>query len=127
MNTSLEKLVNATPAEDFKNMQNVFCNKPQDPELYKIIPSKSENGRIIQLREIIDKRKMEYIVSHADDFELGSRSIKEVRAKEDAQLTVMKYYLSRVNKQEECLMRYGFGRNWTDRGYPSIVKCHAKK
>lgn len=121
MNTSLEKLVNATPAEDLKNMQKMFGNKPLDPEKYKVIPFNQENGRIIQLREIIDKRKMEYInVSHADNFELGSRSIKAVKLKENAQLTLMKDYLSRVNKQGECLMKNGFGRNWTDEKFGII-------
>ncbi|CAC5420867.1 unnamed protein product [Mytilus coruscus] len=78
MSKSLEELAKVTPKEKLKNMQKVFGDLPLDPELYKVNPSTSENNRVIQLREVIDKRKMEYIVSHPDNFELGSRCINGV-------------------------------------------------
>ncbi|CAC5405741.1 unnamed protein product [Mytilus coruscus] len=117
MSTRLDKLVKATPREDFKNMEKVFGDLPLDPELYTVNPSTSENNRIIQLREVIDKRKMEYIVSHPDNFELGSRCTIGVKLEKNAQLTLMKDYLLRVNKLGECVVRYyqrhKFGRYWT--------------
>ncbi|CAC5415710.1 unnamed protein product [Mytilus coruscus] len=88
MSTRLEKLVKANSREDFKNMEKVFGDLPLDPELYKVNPSTSENNRIIQLREVIDKRKMEYIVSHPDNCELGSGCINGVKLEKNATINI---------------------------------------
>ena len=85
--------------------------------LYQVIPSKSENGRTITLRVTIDKGKMEYIVAHPDEFELGNRIIHGVKLDKVGLLSLVKDYLDRANGQGACTMRYyqrnGFGRHWT--------------
>lgn len=53
MIASLNSLVNLSPTAAFKN---VFGRVAFDPELYRVIPAKSENGRKITLREVIDRR-----------------------------------------------------------------------
>ena len=63
MIASLNSLVNSSPTAAFKN---VFGRGAFDPELYRVIPAESENGRKITLREVIDRRKLEYIVSHRE-------------------------------------------------------------
>lgn len=85
--------------------------------MYRVTTAESENDRKITLREVINRSKLEFIVSHPDDFELGSRYIKGKQLDKNAQLTLMKDYLARVNKRGESMMQYyqrnGFGRYWT--------------
>ena len=76
MGTSLQKLVESTPADAFTNMRREFGVKPMDPELFKIGHFESENGQSITLREVIDREKLKHIVTHPEDYELGSRYIK---------------------------------------------------
>lgn len=117
MGASLQKLVESTPAEAFTNMRREFGAKPMDPGLFKIGHFESENGRSITLREVIDREKLKYIVTHPEDYELGSRYIKGEKVDKDAQLTLLQDYLARTNALGECPMRYyqrhGFGRYWT--------------
>ena len=65
--------------------------------MYRVTPAESENDRKITLREVIERRKLEFIVSHPDDFELGSQLIKGKKLDKNAQLTLMKEFLARVN------------------------------
>lgn len=53
-------------------------------------PAKSENERKTTLREVIDARKLEHIVSIPDDFQLGSRFINGQKIDKNGQLTLMK-------------------------------------
>ncbi|CAG2215398.1 unnamed protein product [Mytilus edulis] len=76
MGASLQKLVESTPADAFTNMRREFGAKPMDPGLFKIGHFESENGRSITLREVIDREKLKHIVTHPEDYELGSRYIK---------------------------------------------------
>ncbi|CAC5400525.1 unnamed protein product [Mytilus coruscus] len=98
-------------------MSREFGAKPMDPELFKIGHFESENGRSITLREVIDREKLKHIVTHPEDYELGSRYIKGEKMDKDAQLTLLQDYLARTNTLGECPMRYyqrnGFGRYWT--------------
>ncbi|CAC5381962.1 unnamed protein product [Mytilus coruscus] len=83
-----------------------------------VIPANSENERKITLREVIDARKLEYIVSHPDDFHLGSRHINGQKIDKNGQLTLLKNCLEQVNEKGERLMNYyqinKFGRYWTE-------------
>ena len=76
MGTSLQNWVDKTSPDAFRAIKKVFGNGALDPELYRVTPAESENDRKITLREVIDRRKLEFIVSHPDHFELGSRLIK---------------------------------------------------
>ena len=52
-------------------------SEPLDPKLYEKTPlNGGVNNLHITLREKIDRRKLEYILNHHDDFDLGSRMIK---------------------------------------------------
>ena len=88
-----------------------------DPELYKRTPLNGINNLNITLREKIDRRKLEYILAHTDDFDLGSRMIKGRKVDKDGQITLLKNYLIKTNSHGEQLMEYyqrnGFGRYWT--------------
>ncbi|CAC5403154.1 unnamed protein product [Mytilus coruscus] len=90
----------------------------EDPELYQVQPSKTENERKIRLKEKIDVSKLKYIVSHPDDFQLGSRYINGKKIDKNGQLTLLKNYLEQVNGKGERLMNYyqlnKFGRYWTE-------------
>ena len=97
MIASLNSLVNSSPTAAFKNTRNVLGRGAFDPELYRVIPAESENGRKITLREVIDRRKLEYIVSHREYFELGSRLIKGKKLDKNAHLTLIQGYLA-----QEC-------------------------
>ena len=76
-----------------------------DPELYKIGNFTSENGRNITFREDIDRQRLEYIVAHPDNYELGSRFLKRQKLDKNAQLTLLQEYLAQTNPLDECTMR----------------------
>ena len=65
----------------------------------------------------IEKAKLEYIVVHPDEFELGSRIIHGVKIDNAGLLSLKEDYLVPANGQGKCTMRYyqrnGFGRHWT--------------
>ena len=73
MASSLAKLVENTP--DLKITREKFTDEPLNKETYKVGKHTSEDDRNITLPELIDKPKLEYIVSNPDKFELGSRFI----------------------------------------------------
>ena len=47
------------------------------------------NNLHIVLRERIDRRKLEYILNHHDDFDLGSRIIKGKKIDKAGQITLL--------------------------------------
>ena len=100
-----------------KITRETITEAPLNKETYKVGKFSSEDDRNIALREIIDKPKLEYIISNPDEFELGSRFIDGKKVNKDSQLVLLKEYLSRTNKKGESLMTYhqrnGFGRYWT--------------
>ena len=98
MNSSLSKLVENTP--DLKITRETFTEAPLNKETYKVGKFSSEDDRNIALREIIDKPKLEYIISNPDEFELGSRFIDGKKVNKDSQLVLLKESLSRTNKKE---------------------------
>ena len=77
---------------------------------------KKDNLRIT-LREKIDRRKLEYILAHPDDFDLVSRMINGSKVDKAGQITLLKDYLNKTNSHGEVLMEYyqrnGFVRYWT--------------
>ena len=82
INCKLEKKPCQTPTDANLKITKSFYKDDNegerlDPKLHKQTPL---NGRVddlhITLREKIDRRKLEYILDHTDDFDLGSRMIK---------------------------------------------------
>lgn len=86
----------SNPLWGFKKHRKGFGDLPLDPELYKVKTATSENNRIIQLLEVTDKGKIEYIVSHPDNFELGSWCINRIKLEKNAQSKLMKEYFCSV-------------------------------
>ena len=104
-----------------------------NPELYKRTPLNGVNNLHITLREKIDRRKLEYILDHTDDFDLGSRMIKGRKVDKAGQITLLKEYLTKTNSHGEVLMGYyqrnGFGRYWTSsnlsiQNMSRKIRCH---
>ena len=91
---SLVKLVENTP-----DLKITFTGEPLNKETYKVGKHTSEDDRNITLRELIDKPKLEYIVSNPDKFELGSRFIDGEKVNKDSQLVLLKKYLSRTKQK----------------------------
>ena len=82
INCKLEKKPCQTPTDANLKITKSFYKDDNegerlDPKLHKQTPL---NGRVddlhITLREKIDRKKLEYILNHPDDFDLGSRMIK---------------------------------------------------
>ena len=80
----LVKLVENTP--DLKITRETFTDEPLNKETYKVSKHTSEDDRDITL---IDKPKLEYIVSNPDTFELGSRFIDGEKVNKDSQLVLL--------------------------------------
>ena len=115
ISSSLSKLVENT--SDLKLTREAFTNTPLNKETYKIGKFDSEDDRDITLREQIDRSKLEYIIAHHTDFEIGSCFVDGKKVNKDSQLVLLKEYLARTKKNGESLMTYhqrnGFGRYWT--------------
>jgi len=125
MSSSLEKLISTITACGKCvncNLKNKPCQTPTDanlkknkslfddnesgrlnPELYKRTSLNGVNNLRITLREKIDRGKLEYIFTHADDFDLGSRMIKGCKVDKAGQITLLKDYLTKVNSLGEVL------------------------
>ena len=80
----LAKLVENTP--DLKITRETFTDEPVNKETYKVGKHTSEDDCDITL---IDKPKLEYIVSNPDTFELGSRFIDGEKVNKDSQLVLL--------------------------------------
>ena len=104
--------------DDMKYEYFIDCEK-ESIKVPKNIVGGSENDRNINLREKIDKKKLEYIVNHPEEFELGSRFIRGKKIEKEGQLTLLKNYLGELNSNGELIMGYyqrnSFGRYWTSK------------
>ena len=115
MASSLVKLVDANDKDDFKITQKSFNPQPIKKRLYGSLAS--EDCRPIILRECIDKEKLAYILEHHNQFELGTNFRDGQKSERETQLSLLRIYLSMLNRNGERLMPYkqrnGFGRCWT--------------
>ena len=61
-------------------------------------PLADYNGREITLRETVDKTKLNYILAHRDEYDLGSTRLADgSRTENDAQLTILYEYHNSLN------------------------------
>jgi len=83
----------------------------------KRTPLNGVNNLHITLREGIDRAKLEYIPTHPNHFDLGSRMIKGRKVDKAGQVALLIGYPTKTNSHAELLMKYyqrnGFGRYWT--------------
>ena len=80
----MAKLVENTP--DLKITRETFTDEPLNKETYKVGKHTSENDRDVIL---IDKPKLEYIVSNPDAFEIGSHFFDGEKVNKDSQLVLL--------------------------------------
>ena len=73
MASSLDGLVKNMERENLKITKREYEGKQLSCEMK---PLKGENGQKITLREQIDRRKLEHILDHPDDFDLSSRTTR---------------------------------------------------
>ena len=114
---SLDSLIKSDKKHEYFAKSQVQDIKPPRPitnsQFYQ---SLHENNRKIHLREKVDKKKLEYIINHLEDFELGSGFINRKELEKEGQLTLLKNYYSEVNQSGECIMgckqRNCFGGYW---------------
>ena len=104
--------------DEMKHEYFVNCGE-ESLKVPKPIPSDNENNRNILLREKVDKKKLEYIINNAEEFELGSRFIHGKKIEKEGQLTLLKNYFNELNDNSELAMGYhqrnNFGRYWTSK------------
>ena len=113
MASSLEKLVKNMEKEDLKIIKKEYEGEKLNHELK---PLNGINNQKITLREQIDRKKLEHILEHPDDFDLSSRTTRARKLDKEGQITFLKEYLARCNSNGEQLMEYhqrnNFGRYW---------------
>ena len=120
MASSLEKLVKNMEKEDLKIIKKEYEGEKLNHELK---PLNGINNQKITLREQIDRKKLEHILEHPDDFDLSSRTTRARKLDEEGQITLLKEYLARCNSNGEQLMDITNAIILEDIGYLKILVC----
>ena len=113
MALSLDKLSKKMEKEDLKITKKQYEGEKLKHELKSL---KEVNNQKITLREQIDRKKLEHILKHPDDFDLSSRTTRTRKLGKEGQITLLKENLARCNSNGEQLIEYhqrnNFGRYW---------------